>query len=200
MKWQRDVRLFWRQENQSNFQTLNKKKLIRVAKQGLLIFSCSKNKKKLIRTRSTFQGSHSMEQIEQMEQIEGVPSAQAVPNLISSFLDDPRTTKLHANHNTSVHLAVLVLRGKIIATASNRVGTRSRGSGFSNMTIHAEVNVVKSLGDNTKIKGCDLYVMRIPKESKKGDGFMSSKPCHSCEKFLTKCMKEYGLNNVYYTQ
>lgn len=128
---------------------------------------------------------------------EGVPSSQNIPNLISSFLDDPRTTKLHDTHNTSVHLAVLVRRGKVIATASNRVGTRSRGCGFSNMTIHAEVNVIKSLGDNTRIKGCDLYVMRIPKNC--GKGFMGSKPCHSCEVFLTKCMKEYGLNNVYYT-
>ena len=126
-----------------------------------------------------------------------IHSHQSIPNLISSFLDDPRTTKLHENHNTSVHLAVLVRRGKIIASASNRVGTRSRGCGFSNMTIHAEVNVIKSLGDNTRIKGCDLYVMRIPKNCEKG--FMGSKPCHSCEVFLTKCMKEYGLNNVYYT-
>jgi hypothetical protein len=128
---------------------------------------------------------------------EGVPSHQSIPNLISSFLDDPRTTKLHDTHNTSLHLAVLVRRGKVIATASNRVGTRSRGCGFSNMTIHAEVNVIKSLGDNTKVKGCDLYVMRIPKNC--GKGFMGSKPCHSCKVFLTKCMKEYGLNNVYYT-
>lgn len=142
-------------------------------------------------------------EIIQMESIplavEGVPSTQNIPNLISSFLDDPRTTKLHASHATSVHLAVLVRRGKVVATASNRMGTRSRGCGFNNMTIHAEVNVVKSLGDTTKIKGCDLYVMRVPKESRRAHGFMNSKPCHDCEKFLIKCMKEYGLNNVYYT-
>jgi hypothetical protein len=132
-----------------------------------------------------------------VQEQEGVPSSQSIPNLISSFLDDPRTTKLHDNHTTSVHIAVLVRRGKILATASNRVGTRSRGSGFSNMTIHAEVNVIKSVGDISKIKGCDLYVMRVPKNCQKG--FMGSKPCHACEKFLTKCMKEYGLNHVYYT-
>jgi hypothetical protein len=130
---------------------------------------------------------------------EGVPSKQSIPSLITSFLDDPRTTKLHDVHATSVHLAVLMRRGKIIATASNRVGTRSRGCGFQNMTIHAEVNVIKSLGDNTKIKGCDLYVVRIPEERQKERGFLSSKPCHGCQVFLTKCMREYGLNNVYYT-
>ena len=124
---------------------------------------------------------------------------QNVPELIQHFLVDPKTTKLRLQHRTSVHIAVLVRRGKIISVASNRVGTRSRGCGYSAYTIHAEKNVVKMLGDVRQLKGCDLYVMRIPKEGSESEGFQSSKPCHSCQKFLEKCMREYGLRNVLYT-
>ncbi len=124
---------------------------------------------------------------------------QQLPGKISCILDEISSTKAHSVHKTSVHLAILMRKDKVLATAFNRVGSRSRGCGFNEMTIHAEVNVMKRLGDNLKIKGCDLYVIRIPKESQRHKGFMNSKPCHSCEKFLIKCMKMYGLHNVYYT-
>ncbi len=124
---------------------------------------------------------------------------QNIPELIQHFLVDPRTTKLRLQHRTSVHVAVLVRRGKIISVASNRVGSRSRGCGYSTYTIHAEKNVVKMLGDLRQLKGCDLYVMRIPKEGSESGKFQNSKPCHSCQKFLEKCMREYDLNNVFYT-
>ncbi len=127
------------------------------------------------------------------------PAAQAVPELLQSFLKDPRTTKLHKQHRTSVHIAILVRRGKIISMASNRIGSRSRGAGYSKFSIHAEKNVIKTLGDLRMLKGCDLYVMRIPKSNSEAPGFQSSKPCHSCQVFLEKCMREYGLRNVLYT-
>jgi hypothetical protein len=100
------------------------------------------------------------------------------------------------NHLHSLHMAVLVKRGKIIETATNRLGTRSSGSGYSDRTIHAERAVVKKLGDISKLRGCTLYVWRI--------GFaqfypMSSEPCHECDVFLTKCINKYGLRGVYYT-
>ena len=50
-------------------------------------------------------------------------------------------------HNTSHHMVVIVKRGKVIASAQNRVGNRSKGSGYSDYTIHAERAVVKKLGD-----------------------------------------------------
>ena len=123
---------------------------------------------------------------------------QAVPDLLQDFLNDPRTVKLHTQHRTSVHLAVLVRRGKVIAMASNRIGSRSRGAGYGAQSIHAEKNVVKTLGDLKLLRGCDLYVMRIPKGGNAKE-FQSSKPCHSCQVFLEKCMREYGLRNVFYT-
>lgn len=94
-------------------------------------------------------------------------------------------------------MAVVVKRGKVIAQASNGLGSRSRGSGYSKYTIHAEKNVVKQLGDISKLRDADIYVMRVSKCD--NPTFMVSKPCHECECFLQKCMREYGLRNVYYT-
>jgi len=118
--------------------------------------------------------------------------------IIEQFRNDPRTSKMRLSHTTNVHIAVIVYRGKIIAEATNRVGTRSRGCGYSNCTIHAEKNVVKVLGDYKKLRDADMYVMRCGR----GDNslkFMNSKPCSDCEYFLNKCMRKYGLKNVYYT-
>ena len=119
-------------------------------------------------------------------------------NILSRFIADERTIKMELAHRTKVHLAILVKRGKIIAEATNRIGTRSRGSGYSERTIHAEKNVVKKLGNTDLLRGADMYVMRFGKGEHRGD-FMCSKPCHDCQCFLEKCMREYGLKNVYYT-
>jgi hypothetical protein len=40
-----------------------------------------------------------------------------------------------------------------------------------------------------------LVVVRV---NKKGE-LLNSKPCPDCQKFLLKCMKEYGLRKVYYS-
>ena len=118
-------------------------------------------------------------------------------SIFQRFLDDPRTINLRMNHNASLHRAVLVKRGRIIAEATNNYGSRSRGSGYSRSSIHAEKNVVKELGDISKLRGADMYIMRFsrcdPLE------FVKSSPCPACIIFLEKCMKEYGLKNVYYT-
>lgn len=96
----------------------------------------------------------------------------------------------------NLHIAVLVKRGKMVAIATNRSGNRSKGSGYSDRTIHAERAVVKELGDISKLRGCSMYVWRI--------GFadyytMNSEPCHECQVFLNKCVTKYGLRGVYYT-
>jgi len=118
--------------------------------------------------------------------------------ILEQFRNDPRTTKMRLSHDTSVHIAIIVSRGKIIAEATNRLGSRSRGCGYSNYTIHAERNVVKVLGDYSKLRDADMYVMRSGR-SKNSEIFMNSKPCSDCEYFLNKCMRKYGLKNVYYT-
>ena len=118
-------------------------------------------------------------------------------SIFQAFLDDPRTMNLRLKHNASLHRAVLVKRGRIIAEATNNYGSRSRGSGYSRSSIHAEKNVVKELGDISKLKGADMYIMRFTRSDPVD--FVKSIPCSACMVFLEKCMKEYGLKNVYYT-
>jgi hypothetical protein len=117
--------------------------------------------------------------------------------IFQKFLEDPRTINLRMKHTASLHRAVLVKRGKIIADATNNYGNRSRGSGYSQSSIHAEKNVVKEIGDISKLRGADMYIMRFSRKDPLG--FVKSIPCPSCMVFLEKCMKEYGLKNVYYT-
>ena len=119
-------------------------------------------------------------------------------SIIEQFRNDPRINKLRQSHETSVHIAIVVLRGKIIAEATNRVGSRSKGSGYSANTIHAEKNVLKVLGDYNKLRDADIYVMRCGKGIN-AFNFINSKPCQGCECFLNKCMNKYGLRKVYYT-
>ena len=121
--------------------------------------------------------------------------------ILEQFMEDPRTTGLRDSYCPEIHLAVLVKRGKVIASARNRYGTRSRGSGFSASSLHAEKNVVKEIGDISQLRGADMYIMRFSKNRllEGYERFLSSKPCYGCEIFLAKCMREYGLKNVYYT-
>ena len=48
-------------------------------------------------------------------------------NVFEEFRLDPRTQKLEHAHITSLHQAILVRRGKIIAQATNKIGSRSKG-------------------------------------------------------------------------
>ncbi len=95
-----------------------------------------------------------------------------------------------------VHIALLIKRGKIIDIASNFVGSRNRGCGYDNRTIHAERAVLKKVGDNSKLAGATLIVIRIAKGTKE---IVNSEPCHSCQCHLEKCIKHYGLKQVYYS-
>lgn len=98
-------------------------------------------------------------------------------------------------HNTHLHYAQLVKRNKVIAIARNSIGSRSRGCGWSDSTIHAERAVVKRLGDISQLRGCVMIVVRVNKQDK----LMPSKPCADCQCFLFKCMNEYGLRKVIYS-
>jgi hypothetical protein len=104
----------------------------------------------------------------------------------------------HAHkHTTSVHIALIVKRGKVIAVGGNSVGSQSMGSGYGcHGTIHAEKAVVKQLGDISELKGATLVVVRL---GRKCNDWCYSAPCCSCKKFLTKCITHYGLSKVYYS-
>ncbi len=98
-------------------------------------------------------------------------------------------------HKTSYHYAEILKGNKILASSRNRIGSRSRGCGWSDQSLHAERAAVKALGDLSQLRGCILVVFRISKHNE----VMGSKPCRDCEKFLTKCMDRYGLRKVIYS-
>lgn len=98
-------------------------------------------------------------------------------------------------HNTQLHYATILKRNKILASSINRIGSRSKGCGYSDMTIHAERAVVKSLGDISQLRGATLIVVRYNKSGE----ILGSQPCHDCMLFLNKCIKEYGLRKVIYS-
>ncbi len=100
------------------------------------------------------------------------------------------------NHRTNRHVAFVFCRGKIVASAVNAVGSRSRGCGYSDRTIHAERAVIKKIGDVSLLRGAILAVIRIRNDGTVGCSF----PCESCRAHLHKCIKEHGLRTVYYSQ
>jgi hypothetical protein len=120
--------------------------------------------------------------------------------LLDRILSNQRTLNLRYAHFASIHVAVIMKRGRIIAEATNGFGSRSRGSGYNTSSIHAERNVLKQLGNIHELRGAEMYVVRISRTRTEGlSQFVGSKPCCQCMVFLEKCMREYGLKNAYYT-
>lgn len=98
-------------------------------------------------------------------------------------------------HGTQYHYAEILKGNKVLASSRNRIGSRSRGCGWSDQTLHAERAAVKALGDLSQLRGCTLVVIRLNKRNE----VVGSKPCGDCVKFLTKCMNKWGLNKVIYS-
>jgi pyrimidine deaminase RibD-like protein len=83
-------------------------------------------------------------------------------------------------HYTHSHVAMIFQGRKILAIGQNRAyGTR---------TIHAEVDVIRALGDIAKLRGATLVVIRLAPS-----GILNSKPCPACTCTLQKCVRTYGL-------
>jgi len=125
------------------------------------------------------------------------------PSLLDQFLSDPRTSRLPSAHPTKLHIAIIVKRGKILAEATNKLASRSNGAASrgSQNYIHAERNVLRALGDTRKLRGADMYVMRLGNVARDAEvEFKYSQPCPECTVLLQKCMREYGLRNVYFTR
>lgn len=114
-------------------------------------------------------------------------------NLIQGLIS---VDSVYMKHNTQIHIAILMKRGKIMEVASNSVGSRSKGSGYQERTIHAERAVIKKVGDTSKLNGATLVVIRIMKGTREVG---NSEPCHSCRCHLEKCIREHGLRQVYYS-
>lgn len=86
-------------------------------------------------------------------------------------------------HRTSNHVAILYIGRKMIAIGQNRLGNRR--------TIHAEMDVIREVGDTAKIRGATLLVIRIGAQG----NLMNSAPCPACKCLLEKCKKTYGLKS-----
>ena len=91
---------------------------------------------------------------------------------------------------TSSHTAIIAKGNRILCVAVNQFGY-----GHSRHTIHAEVNVIRELGDLSLLRHASLYVWRLTKAEEP----TNSKPCSRCMRFLKKCQREYGLGTIYYT-
>jgi hypothetical protein len=93
-----------------------------------------------------------------------------------------RYTTKHRTHN---HVALLFMGRRLIAIGQNRVCNKGPRN-----TIHAEADVIRSLGDYSKLRGATLVVIRIAPS-----GILNSKPCSACQCLLEKCQREYGLRS-----
>ena len=113
-------------------------------------------------------------------------------------MEDDDKMESHPRVKTGIahtHHATIVKRNKVLASAMNKAGSRSMGCGYSDWTIHAERAVVKRLGDISQLRGATLIVVRYNRHGE----MLNSKPCHDCELFLEKCMRDYGLRKVVYS-
>ena len=103
--------------------------------------------------------------------------------------------KAHQSPMNHKHGAVIVYRGKIIASGYNYLQQHKTYS----HSIHAEVAAIKDLLNNKEYRKiphykCELYVVRIGKESM-GFPTKMSKPCGNCY----KSCKKVGMKTIYWT-
>jgi len=118
--------------------------------------------------------------------------ATAVASSAKAHLDTLRhqikTGKKKLELNTWNHFA-MVYDGKGNELCRARNWPMTRRCGADSYTIHAEMAVLKKLGDLRRLAGCTLVVARITAAG----NLASSKPCKSCEKKLILMMKRYCL-------
>ena len=79
-----------------------------------------------------------------------------------------------SKHRGNYHVAMIFRGHKVIAVGQNRVEITGRGKKHSNM-IHAEADVIRTLGNVQKMRGAKLIVIRIAPS-----GIANSKPCVAC--------------------
>jgi tRNA(Arg) A34 adenosine deaminase TadA len=116
-------------------------------------------------------------------------------SLLESILDTVSYKKTKYVFPKQSHVAIIYKRGKILSIGVNKIGSRSRGCGWDDLSIHAEIMAIKNVGDTSKLKGANLLIVRYNNLNE----IMYSKPCTRCMCVLEKCMKQYGLGRVYYS-
>lgn len=86
------------------------------------------------------------------------------------------------------HVAIIFQGRKVLAIGQNRVSTRH---GPDHITIHAEADAIRQLGDVSRLRGATLVVIRIAPT-----GLRDSTPCPACARLIQKCQRVYGLRGV----
>ena len=119
-----------------------------------------------------------------------------LPTYVQKFIDHNILTQVKrytsrltntSKHRGNYHVAMLFRGHKVIAVGQYRVEITGRGKYRSNM-IHAEADVIRTLGNVQKLRGTKLVVIRIAPS-----GIINSAPCIACQCLIQKCMKEYGM-------
>lgn len=120
-------------------------------------------------------------------------------NSIMDFIPKSLLIRSPSERLNHLHLAMIIKRGKILAMATNREGSRSSGCGYSDFSLHAERAVIKEV-DLSTLKDSILVVVRIHRARCGNDVHLAnSKPCRDCEAVLSKFIKFHGLRAVYYS-
>lgn len=125
--------------------------------------------------------------------VPGGPYSKLVHNMITVI--DELFENGSSKHNTHIHVAFIVKRGKILSVGTNAVGSRTRGCGYNHLTIHAEIAALKKL-DWRLLSGADMYIFRWRPAHRE---IAYSYPCHGCMTVLNKCIRVWGLNKIYYS-
>jgi len=81
------------------------------------------------------------------------------------------------------HVALLFRGRKLLSIGQNRIFRRGPYS-----MIHAECDAIRSAGSLSNLRDAMLVVVRLGPSS-----LLYSKPCRTCDFYIQKCMREYGL-------
>jgi hypothetical protein len=111
---------------------------------------------------------------------------------IHTFLDTnpPSLDRL----NTFDHRSFLLSDGdtRVLKDSQNRVGSRSRGSGYYDYTLHAEIALLKEI-DYDELYDRTLVVICIEHDEDGLIRFRNSTPCCKCQRILDKFVRKYRL-------
>ena len=101
--------------------------------------------------------------------------------ILEKIISNQRILNLRYAHFASIHVAVLMKRGKIVAEATNGFGSRSRGSGYSASSIHAERNVIKDIEIFTSLEvpRCMLFGFHVIISPREGSNLLDQNPVAS---------------------
>jgi len=92
------------------------------------------------------------------------------------------------SHYKSSHVAMIFSGKRLIAIGQNNKIGHSRN--HNTPTVHAEIDAINAIGTK-HLRDTILVVIRITSV-----GLQNSKPCHSCECFLQKCIKIHGMHKI----